>query len=153
MDTTNGFLTLSSFEQSFCQLRIPLLARVSLLTSKLGFEIVTQLGDTGKRPSSHLQSTRSRRKLKWLSRWWGRHLCHEAKPVLIIEVVRQSIVWRKVMILPNHYFWNVFCTLWRQKKKKTTAVLFSDLKCSKAEYTDHHSFGSIDGYLRPSGQQ
>ncbi len=43
-------------DKCFFQLLIPELTPVSLLESKSGFEIVTQLADTGKRSSSHLQS-------------------------------------------------------------------------------------------------
>jgi hypothetical protein len=39
---------------SALQLFIPALTSVSLLESKLGFEIATQLADSKKRPSSHL---------------------------------------------------------------------------------------------------
>jgi hypothetical protein len=49
---------LSDFElneiSAFFQLLIPGLTPVSLLGSKSGFEIVKQLADIGKRPSSHI---------------------------------------------------------------------------------------------------
>jgi hypothetical protein len=48
IETTNGFLKLHF------QLLFPGLTLVSLLESESGFEIVTQLADTGKRPSSNL---------------------------------------------------------------------------------------------------
>ncbi len=41
-------------DKCFSQLHNPRLTTVSLVESELGFEIVTQLADTGKRPSSHL---------------------------------------------------------------------------------------------------
>ncbi len=40
----------------FSQLLIPGLTPASLLESESGFETVTQLADTGERPSSHLLS-------------------------------------------------------------------------------------------------
>jgi hypothetical protein len=54
IDTTNGSLTLRSFRRVLFQLLVPALTTVSLLESKFGFQIVTQLADTRKRPSSHL---------------------------------------------------------------------------------------------------
>jgi hypothetical protein len=57
IDFTNGFLAMRSSVQvnvfSF-QLLIPGLTSVSQLESRLGFELMIQLADTGKRPSSHL---------------------------------------------------------------------------------------------------
>jgi hypothetical protein len=48
MDTTNGFLTSSSFREVLLQLLISGLTPVSLLESERVFEIVTHLSDTRK---------------------------------------------------------------------------------------------------------
>jgi hypothetical protein len=57
IDTANGFLASSLFKYSdecLFQPLIPRLTPVSLMKTEWGFDIVTQLADTGKRPSYHL---------------------------------------------------------------------------------------------------
>jgi hypothetical protein len=54
IDTTGGFLTSRSIRKVFYQLLIPTLTPFDLLEGESGFELVTQLVDTGKRASSRL---------------------------------------------------------------------------------------------------
>jgi hypothetical protein len=70
MNSTDVFMTSSSFMLVLFQLRIPRLTTVSLLESGSGFEIVAQLADTGQRPSLRLHTVRwSITLIVWTQKW------------------------------------------------------------------------------------